>query len=113
MLQGVERGVDRIDLLEFEQPAVAQPPRLVELATAQQSLENTEGRRPGPHADGRTGFGERLGNGEAEPPVVGDTDDERPFPAQVDTQHGPRVSQIWPPKASAWGRVLEVVVPPV
>ena len=41
-----------------------------------------------PTHDGRAGFGERLGDGEAEAAVVGDAGDERALSAEIDGEHG-------------------------
>ena len=76
--------VERVDLLELELPAVAQRHRLVHLPPLQHLEENAEGRRPGADGNRSARLGERLGDGEAEPAVVGDACDESPLAGEID-----------------------------
>ena len=64
-----------------ELAAVGELQRLVELAALEHGLEDAERGRPGADADRGAGLGERLGDGEAEAAVVGDTGDERALAA--------------------------------
>jgi hypothetical protein len=75
--EGVERGVERVDALELKLGAVAQGERGVHLPALDQVEEDVERGRPRPHAHGGAGLGERLGDGEPEPPVIGHAGDER------------------------------------
>src|SRR3954466_2216855 len=56
--EGVERGVEWIDLLELQQLSVGQPSRLVHLSALDQIHEDVERRRPGSDRDAGPRFSE-------------------------------------------------------
>ena len=88
---GVER--DRSSRTRACSPS-RQLARLVDLAALEQGLEDAERRRPGADADGRAGLGERLGDREAEPAVVGDAGDERALSRQIDGEHARGIAEL-------------------
>src|SRR5207302_2759316 len=87
--QGVEGRVERIDLLELEQRAVGHAARVVDLAALEQVEEDVQGRRPRAGAHGGARLGQRLGDGEAIPPIIGDAGHQRSLAAEIDAQHPP------------------------
>ncbi len=80
----IKGGVEGIDPLELELAAVAELHRLVHFPALEQLGEDAQRRRPTPDADGRPGLGERLGDGEPEPTVVGDSGNEGALAGQID-----------------------------
>src|SRR3954452_23161620 len=72
VLQRVEGGVERVDVLELERGAVLHAARLVELAAPEHGFENAERGRPYSDTDFGAGFGERLRDVESEAHVVRD-----------------------------------------
>ena len=86
--EGIVRRVERIDLLELEQLSIRELARFVHLAALQQIPENGQCRRPCADGHFRARFGQRLGDREAKPRVVRDPRDERPFPREIDGEHG-------------------------
>ena len=81
--QRVERGVQRVDLLELQQLAAGELARLVQLSALQQVPEDVERRWPRADAYGRTGLGQRLRDREPEPGIVGHAGNQRALPLQV------------------------------
>jgi hypothetical protein len=88
IVQHVEDGVERIDPFERHHRPIGEATGLVHLPALEQVEKNVEGGWPCGHADGGTGFGERLRDGEAKAAVVSHTGDEGTFSCQVDREHG-------------------------
>src|SRR4051812_36621259 len=83
----VERGIERIDLLELQQLSARQLSRFIHLPALEKIREDVEGRRPGSNGDASSGLGERFGDGEAKPRVIRDAGDERALAGEIDVQH--------------------------
>src|SRR4029079_8130361 len=77
----------RVDPLELQAPPVGKPERLLDLSPLEQLGEDAQRGGPAAQADARPGLGERLGDGESETRVVGDSGDEGALARQIDRQH--------------------------
>ena len=93
VLEAIELGVERVDLVERELATVGELQRRVELAALEHGLEDAERRRPCRDRDLRAGLGEGLGDREPEATVVGDARDERALAREIDVQHARQASK--------------------
>ena len=67
--------------------------RLLHLSALESLVKMPERGRPAAHANGRTGLGERLGDGEPEAAVIRDAGDERALSGEVDREHAAESSR--------------------
>src|SRR2546423_893751 len=85
--EGVERRIERVNLLELEELSVGQLPGCVHLSALEEVHEDVERGRPGPDRHSRAGLGERLGDGKSKSSIVSYAGNESAFAGQVDVEH--------------------------